>query len=305
MSISTAQKTLVLSNQILASFTLILAFSLLLFILTYNRKSAVGRAFASLLACVCFTYAGDVAIYQVSTWSAAVPWLKFQWLGIAFMPAAYLHFSDSLLRTTNAFSKRRLMAVFGGYALGAVSLYLAIFTDLLVQGGFFLPGVSQFQAGPLFWLFTLYFYATVIGGFFNIQRARDRCLTSSTRRRMTYLMLSLAAPAFGVFPYMLLASRSSLIPSVLLLGVLLVVNIGINLLIMFMAYSVAFFDAFAPDRVVRYKLVTYLLRGPLEAALVIAVILAMPDRPVLLGLPRDAILITAIVGHYRFIALGS
>ena len=285
----------VMINQILASFTLILAFSLLVFIINYNFSSAIGRAFVFLLACMAFTYAGDVALFQVTSLNDAIPWLKFQWIGIAFTPAAYLHFSDALLRTTNAISKFRRFAVLGAYLIGVIFLYLAVFTDLLVQDGFFMPAVTQFRAGPLFGLFTLYFYAAVIWGVFNTQRARDRCLTRATRRRMTYLMLSFAAPSFGVFPYMLVANQASLLPAWVLLSTLFVVNIAIMVMIVFMAYNVSFFDAFTPDRVVKYTLATYLLRGPLVAISVIAVIIAMPNEPIILGLPRDAILIPLIV----------
>ncbi len=292
--------TFVLSNQILASFILILAFSLFIFLLIHNRRSSIGRSFSSLLAYTCFTYAGDVALFQVTSLADAVLWLKFQWIGIAFTPAAYLHFSDALLRTTNDFSRIRRIAVMGSYALGGGILYLAIFTDLLVRDGFFYVGVTQRQAGPFFWLFTIYFYTTVISGGINTQRARSRCLTSATRRRMTYLMLSFAAPAFGVFPYMLLANHSSLLPSLLLLSTLFILNIGVALMIMFMGYNVVFFDAFTPDRVVRYTLLTFMLRGPLVASLVSVVILALPNQQIILGLPRDAILITSIVAIIVF-----
>ncbi len=287
--------SLVAINQILSSFILILAFSLLVFILNYNRNSAIGRAFAVLLACMAFTYAGDVALFQVSSLDDAIPWLKFQWIGIAFTPAAYLHFSDALLRTTNDISRPRRFAVLGGYIAGAIFLYLAIFTDSLVRDGFFQPAVTQFRAGPLFGLFTIYFYAAVIWGVFNTQRARDRCLTTVTRRRMTFLMLSFAAPSFGVFPYMLVANQASTLPAWVLLATLFLVNVGIVTMLIVMGYSVSFFDAFSPDRVVKYTLATYLLRGPLVAMLVIGVIIAMPDSPVILGLPRDAILIPSIV----------
>lgn len=286
---------LVLTNQILASITTILAFSLFGFIVAYNRKGAIGKAFAVLLACVCVTYAGDVALFQVNSFANAIPWLKFQWLGVAFTPAAYLHFSDALLRTTNAFSKVRRGAVVGAYLLGSLFLYMAIWADLLVRDGFFLPGITQFQAGPFFGQFTVYFFAVVIWGAFNTWQARKRCLTSATRRRMTYLALSFVAPTFGVFPYMLVASQTQLIPPAALLSILFFVNIFIMLMIILMAYTVAFFDAFAPDRVVKYRLVTFLLRGSLVATLVIIVILALPDQTVIWGLPRDVVLIALIV----------
>ncbi len=71
-------------------------------------------------------------------------------------------------------------------------------------------------------------------------------------------------------------------------------------MIALMAYSVSFFDAFAPDRVVRYRMATFLLRGPLVAALVSLVIIALPNRSTLLGLPREAILISLIVAIIVF-----
>jgi len=292
------ERILALLNQILASFTTILAFFFFAYIVTYNHKGAIGKAFAILLACVCLTYAGDVALFQVSSFQSAIPWLKFQWLGIAFIPAAYLHFSDALLRTTNAFSKIRQGAVLFAYGMGAIFLYLVITSSLLVQGGFFLPGITQFQAGSIFWLFTIYFFAAVIWGFINTLQARKRCLTSATRRRMTVLAISFAAPACGVFPYMLVASQTQLIPGSILLGFLLIINLSIDLMIFLMAYNVSFFDAFAPDRVVRYRLVTWFLRGPLVAGLILIVILALPDQPFILGLPHAVVqtaLIVAIV----------
>ena len=41
----------------------------------------------------------------------------------------------------------------------------------------------------------------MITAFINVQRARQRCLTRDTRRRMGYLQFAMLTPAFGVFPY--------------------------------------------------------------------------------------------------------
>jgi hypothetical protein len=281
-------------NQILSSAIAILAFSLLVYVLFYNLRSAVSRSFAAILACVCFAYASDVALFRVDHLSAAIPWLKFQWIGIAFLPAAYLHFADALLRTTNAVSLRRRAAVGIAYFFGLLVLLLAIQTDFLVQNPFYSPGVTQFRAGPFFWVFTIYFYTTLFWGAYKIYVARARCLTSGARRRMTYLAVSFAAPALGVYPYMLIASAPSLNP-LLVLSILFMVNIGIAVMIILMAYSVAFFGAIPPDRVVKHNLVHFLLRGPLVAILVITIIQALPQRERILGLPRDFIFATSIV----------
>ena len=282
-------------NEVLSSAIIILAFSLFVYILIYNLSSSVGRGFAALLACVCFTYAGDVALFNVHNLEAAIPWLKFQWIGIAFMPAAYLHFADALLRLTNAPSSRRRFTVLTAYLFGFILILLAIQTEHLVRDPFFSPGITQFRAGPFFWVFTTYFYTTLLWGLYKIYLARARCLTSASRRRMTYLGISFAAPALGVFPYMLIASTSSAILPLILLTTLFLVNIGIGVMIIVMAYSVAFLGTPSPDRVVKHNLVHFLLRGTLVATSVIFIFLALPERERILGLPRDMMLVTSIV----------
>ena len=293
--ITNATDILIRLNAVLTAAIIILAFSLFAYMLVYNLRNSVGRGFAALLACVCFTYAGDLALFNVSSLAAATSWLKFQWIGIAFMPAAYLHFSDALLRMTNAHSSRRRFTVLTAYFFGFILILLALQTEHLVRSPFYSPGVTQFRAGPFFWVFTIYFYSTLVWGVYKIGRARARCLTSGARRRMTYLGVSFAAPALGVFPYMLIASSSSSIPSIILLTIVFLVNIGIGLMISVMAYSVAFFGALPPDRVVKHNLIHFLLRGTLVATLVIFIFLALPDQERILGLSRDIMLLTSIV----------
>lgn len=281
-------------NEVLSSAIIILSFSLFVYMFTINLKSSVGRSFATILACMCFTYAGDVALFKIDSLEAAIPWLKFQWIGIAFLPAAYLHFSDALLRTTNALSSRRRLAVGIAYFFGFLLVLLAVRTEYLVRDPFWSPGVTQFRAGPFFWVFTTYFYTTLVWGAYKIYRARARCLTSGARRRMTYLAVSFAAPALGIYPYMLFASTPPL-PALYLFMVLALVNVGIAIMIVVMAYSVAFFGALPPDRVVKHNLFHFLLRGPVAATLVIFIIQALPDQERLLGLPRDMVVTTSLV----------
>ncbi|MCB0213243.1 MAG: hypothetical protein KDJ52_28130 [Anaerolineae bacterium] len=282
-------------NEALSSAIVIIAFSLFVYMFAYNLRSAIGQAFGILLACMCFTYAGDVALYKVTTIEDAIPWLKFQWIGIAFIPAAYLHFSDALLRTTRAISSRRRFTVVVAYIFGFVLLLLAIQSNYLVQKPFYSPGVTQFRSGPFFWIFTCYFYATLVWGAYKIYRARARCLTSGARKRMTYLAVSFAAPALGVYPYMLIANTPDLLPTAILFIVLFFVNIGIAMMLILMAYSVVFFGAMSPDRVIKHNLIHLLLRGSLVATLVISIIQILPEQHQFLGLPRELILATSIV----------
>jgi hypothetical protein len=281
------------ADLILASANLVFTFSLLLYLLVYNFRNSVARAFSALLTCVAVVYACDVVLPRVETLQAAVQWLRFQWLGIAFVPAAYLHFSDALLRTTNLLSNRRRWLVRGSYVLSAILCMLAFFTDWLVRDGIFTPPITHLEPGPLFRGFTAYFVLTVLFGAYNIQRARARCLTPASRRRMTYLAVAFLAPALGVFPYLLLSSVPNPVPSGIVLSLSLVGNMGVLLMLVVMAYTVAYYGALTPDRIVKHRLIHYLLRGPVVGSAVITVMLLIPKVEAILGLPRDTVVVFA------------
>jgi hypothetical protein len=284
-----------LGNLILAAANVIVAFSLLVYILSHNLRSSVGRAFCTLLACVTVVHAADVLLINVHEPATRFIWLKFQWLGIAFTPAAYLHFSDTLLRTTNSFSRLRRALVATTYLFGTILVLLTLFTSLLVQDGVDTSWAVYFQAGPLFWIFSAYFFLVTGMGVLNIERARHRTITSTSRRRMTYLAASFVAPALGVFPYMLFASLPNHFTPNLLLFIALVGNVGIAAMTVVLAYSVAFYGALTPDRVVKRSLVNYLLRGPLVGICLLALMLVVPRVESILGLPRDTVLVFAVV----------
>lgn len=286
---------LILVNQVLSATVVLTSFSLLIYILTHNFRSQVARAFCALLAFVLIVYAGDVVLYDVRTQEATVRWLTFQWIGIAFVPAAYLHFSDAVLRTTHLRSRWRWIAVVLAYTASAVFLGMVLFTDLLVHDGVFLPHASHLAAGPFFWIFVLYFLVTVIWGAANIRQARRRCLTRASRRRMAYLGLAFVAPALGVFPYLMFASVSATWAPNLLQLLLLAGNVAVLLMIVLMAYSVAYFGALNPDRVIKHDLIRYLLRGPVVGAMVVFIMLAVPKVQEILGMDRDTVLIIAAV----------
>ena len=287
---------LILVNQVLSATVVLTSFSLFLYLLTHNFRSRVARAFCALLAFVLFVYAGDVVLYAVETPLAAERWLKFQWIGIAFVPAAYIQFSDAVLRTTGLRARWRGIVVSLGYAASITFLGLVLFSELLVFDGVFDSHSSHLAAGPLFWLFGLYFVVAVAWGALTVRRARDRCLARASRRRMLYLGLASVAPALGVFPYMVLTSIQTPVPSNPLQLFLLMGNVVVLLMIVVMSYSVAYFGALTPDRVVRHSLIHYLLRGPLVGAIVIFTMLAVPKVEQVLGMPRDTMLIFAVVG---------
>jgi hypothetical protein len=87
---------------------------------------------------------------------------------------------------------------------------------------------------------------------------------------MAYLSLGFLAPALGVFPYLLIIGWPSVLPSALLWGLLIIGNIAIASMLALMAYSVAFIGTLTPERVIKHRLVRFLLRGPATALLALS-----------------------------------
>ena len=292
-----------LINAVFNSGIVILSFALLVYILIYNFRSHVAQAFCALLACVLVVYFVDLAVAG-ATLDTALRWLRFQWVGISFTPAAYLHFSDALLQTTNDRSQRRAVAVRAAYGLGGLMLVGAVFSDLIVRDGLQEAGAFHLSAGPHFWAFFLYFTAAVGWGVLNVVRAWSRCLTSTSRRRMTYLALSFAAPAAGVFPYLLITGWPEQVPGAVLWVLLIFGNLAVGVMLLVMAYTVAFFGALTPDRVVKHRFVRFLLRGPVQATAVVMVVIAASRADGFLGLPALRLTLFGVVITILLVQLG-
>jgi len=286
---------LALTNFILSSAIVITSFSLLAYILVYNLRSSVARAFCALLACVLIVYLSDLILFITTDLMAAERWLRFQWVGIAFVPAAYLHLSDTLLRTTNVRSSWRQSAARASYLVSAGFLLAAVFSDSIVRDGALALRAPRLHAGPLLGLFVLYFFVAVGWGVANTIWARRRCLTSTSRRRMTYLAVSFAVPGLGVFPYLLVVSQlAPSIPEVFWLF-LIVANLGVGIMLTVMAYTVAYFGVLTPDRVVKHRLIHFLVRGPFTASCIAGVVILVARVEAFLGLPRDILVLVVLV----------
>ncbi|HIQ02122.1 MAG TPA: hypothetical protein EYH30_08345 [Anaerolineales bacterium] len=292
-----------LINAIFNSGIVILSFALLVYILLYNLRSNVARAFCALLACVLVVYFVDLAVAGAPL-EPALRWLRLQWVGIAFTPAVYLHFTDALLRTTNDRNRLRAVAVRLAYIWGGLMFVGAVSTDLVAQDGVQEVGASHLRAGPHFWTFFIYFILAVGWGGVNVIKAWRRCLTSTSRRRMTYLALSFAAPAAGVFPYLLITGWPRQLPGAVLWFLLIVGNLAVGVMLLVMAYTVAFFGALTPDRVVKHRFVRFLLRGPIQATVVVMVVIAASRADGFLGLPALRLSLFGVVAAILLIQLG-
>lgn len=285
----------ILINTLIATGIAVTAFSLLLYIWRYNWSSPVSQAFIFILAGTLIVFTGDAVLSRVTSTGAAEGWLRFQWIGIAVAPAAYLHFADEVLRTTNAISARRRRGVYIGYFFALLFGVCALATDLVVQSGLTRSDLPRLSPGPLFPLYAAYFVVAVSFGLRNIIVARKRCLTPTSQRRMTYLLLSSTAPSLGVFPFLLVIGQSSGAPNLIWWLLLLAGNAAIGVMLVVMAYSVAFFGVLAPDRVVKRRLVRFLLQGPITAGAIVTVMLVFARLETLLNLPSETLMTGAVV----------
>ena len=289
---------LAFANNLASSVVVILAFSLLAYTLTYNFRTAVARTFSIILACVMVVYASEVALDQVINPRSAQHWLRFQWIGIALLPAGYYLFSLTVLQVTNYRLSYRRWVGYAVITIALASMLSGLFGNQIVENVHYAPPLSYLDPGPLFGWFVAFFTITALLAFRNLWKARQRCLTEGSRKRITYLLIGFIGPGLGIFPYMITLSRFSVgaQSSAWVLTIALIVNMGVSMLLILLAYTVAYFGVYTPDRVVRYRLIRFLMRGPAVAILVILSIQIVPHLADWMGLPTEIVLFSVITG---------
>jgi len=289
-----------LINETLASAIVIVAFSLLLYNLSRNLNNTVARTSALVLGCVTAAYLCDVLISLDPSPGTYRAILRLQWLGIAFMPVALVHLSDALLETTGLPSRgRRSRIIQLMYLISAVFLLSAAFGESLIRP---MPATSAFttgtfyslEPGPLFPVYIAYFVVATTFAFINVGRARQRCLTRDTRRRMGYLQFAMLTPALGIFPFSLLLGAGE---EYSLVGLLLVnaANIVVILMLAFLAYPLSFFGSRVPDRVVKTELLRFFLRGPMTGVIALVTVLYTFPATRIIGIPGQSFAPFAVV----------
>ena len=258
-------------NQILTAGIAITAFSLLLYALSFNLRDRVARSFAVILICIVIIFSTEAIASTVQTEYIA-DLMRLQWVGLVFLPAAYLHLSDALLVTAGRPSRgRRRIAVRLMYIIST------FFLVLLISGKLVGPLIPNGQPAPhlqrTLWteFFTLFYMAAMIWAGYNFIRAYQRMLTRSGRRRMIYLMAGATAPALGSYPYLLFGSSIAAASPIFFWLVAVAINISVGVLIVVMAYAVAFFGVSWPDRVIKSRLFKWIMRGPVAASITLAV----------------------------------
>jgi hypothetical protein len=284
-------------NQLLTAGIAITAFSLLLYALTFNLRDRVARSFAIVLMCVVIVFVSDAISSAASNEQNLELWLQIQWVGIVFLPSAYLQFSDALLATTGKPSrgKRRLLIRIT-YLISLIFLILLPFSLLVGPLAGSDTTTPHLESTPVTWVFVVFYVISMVVSFVNFYRASQRTVTSASHRRMRYLLIGAIAPALGSFPFLLFGSSLVEIHPLIFWMIAILSNLIVSVLLVIMAYAVAFFGVSWPDRVVKRRLAKWLMRGPVTASSVLAITTIVRRVGERFGQPYSALVPVAMVG---------
>jgi len=287
-------------NDLLTAGIAITAFSLLLYALSFNLRDRVARSFAFIMTCVVIVFVSESLSSYVKSMQQVELLLQLQWLGIAFLPPAYLHLSDAILATTGRPSRgRRRLAVRLVYLLSLAFLVALPFSLLVGSLDENALPAPHLQLTWLTLVFTLFYVIIMVFSWVNLWRAFKRTKAQASRRRMIYLITGSLAPAIGSYPYLLFVFDFAAAHRLFFWLTVNVLNVLVTIFLVLMAYAVAYFGVPWPDRVVKRRLFKWLLRGPITASTTLALTTLVARLGPLFGLDLSplipAVMVTTIV----------
>ena len=258
-------------NQLLTAGIAITAFSLLLYALSFNLRDRVARSVAVIFFCVVVVFVGEAITSVTQGYVWVNTWFRIAWIGIIFLPSSYLHFSDALLATTGRPSRgRRRNVIRMTYVLSMAFAMMLPFPKLMGEVVADYPALYLTPTVAT-WVFFAFYTVSMNWAWVNFWRAYRRAVNTTSRRRMTYLIAGAVAPALSTFPYLTYGANFASEHQLFFWFTADLFNIIMSVMIVLMAYAVAFFGVSWPDRVVKRRLFKWVMRGPVTASTVLAV----------------------------------
>ncbi|MBI3160444.1 MAG: hypothetical protein HYZ26_12675 [Chloroflexi bacterium] len=273
-----------LLNQTFEAGIAVTALSLFLRALTFNLRDRVSRSFAVILACVMVVFSGEAISGAMASEEGLTFWLRFQWVGLVYFPVAYMHFADAVLETTGRPSRgRRRRGI--RLAYGIATAFLAALPLGLLVGPVEFDAVPYPRLAPGLlspWFFLLYLAAVAFAAVM-LHRAYGRTRLGVSQRRIGYFQIGALVLAAGMFPYLQITSGFAERFELIFLGLVVAGNLAVFWFLVLMAYAVAFFGVPWPDRIIRSRLLKWLLRGPVTLFAVLILMTATHIISQLLG----------------------
>jgi GAF domain-containing protein len=289
---------LILINDFVMAAIVIFGSAVFLYNLRHSLRDRVTRAFNSLLFFVVLVYFVELIVTRTTVGISTEIWIRLEWIGIAMVPAAQFHLSDALLVTTGDVSKRRRILVRVWYITGVIFFSFALISDILLGDLVQVSHAPHLSAGVLFPLFAIYFWLISAASIRNVWHARARCVTTTTRKRVSVIFVTFLAAPLAVFPYLTISDDPALRLSPLFLLFIIVGNLTVSAMFAFLTYYIAYFGATSPDRVVRVRLFKFMARVPMAATIVLVAYVFAVRSESILGMPVEvglAIIVVASV----------
>lgn len=287
-------ETLALINDVLQAMIVIFGFAVVLYNLGRSLRIRVMKAFVTLVSFVVIVYLSELMVSRIITTYSAEIWLRLGWVGIALVPAAQYHLSDALLETTGKPKHRYRVAA--GYTSGIAFLAVVLFTNWIVGESVSTnPHAPHLEGGLLFPLFTIYFWLLSALSLINVWWARQRCLTRTTRNRMSITLVAFVAAPLAAFPYLIISGNSAASDTILFWLIAITGNLVVGIMFALLTAHLVYFGAVSPDRVVRVRLFKFMARVPLAGTIVLLVYIGVSRSSQILGLSTETALGFALV----------
>ena len=259
-------------SDILTAGVAIISFSLFIYAVTFKLHDKVTLSFTFLMLCIVVIFGAD-AFITVSRNAGSLRFLlKVHWLGIVLLPTAYFRFSDGLLSMTGKPSRGRRSLIGNLCVIISLAFAALLFTNLLVGVVIMDRPPAPYLERTIFNdLFSAFFFITMSLSWYNYIRAYRRTVTSTSRRRMLYLIISAVGPALGSFPYLLYGSGFAAKMPLVFWLLSIISNAMVFITLITMTYAVSFFGFPWTDRVIKSRLFRWVMRGPTTASLTLGV----------------------------------
>jgi hypothetical protein len=283
-------------SDVLTAGVAIIAFSLLVYAVTFRQHDRVAVTFTLLLISIVIIFGAD-AFATVSIGEEQLRFiLKIHWFGLIFLPTTYFLFSDALLTMTGRPSRGRrnlvgLMCILISCLFGALLLTNRLMGNVIANR----PPAPYLERTTLIDLFTAFFVSAMALSWYNYIRAYQRTITKTSRRRMLYLIGGALGPAFGSFPYLLYGSNFASHATYIFWTLSILSNAAVYVTLIMMTYAVSFHGFPWADRVIKSRLFRWVMRGPVTASLTLGVTTIITRLGRALEINVSSILVLAMV----------
>ncbi len=279
-----------LINDVLQAIIVIFGTAVVLYNSGRSLHEPITRAFCLLITFVSLVYLTELMVSRTIVSDSREIWLRVQWAGITLVPAAQYHLSDTLLTVTGSRPRRRKYFVALAYFASLIFLLLVVLTDWIAATVVPLARAPHLQGGPGFIFFTLYYWLVTAVSLYNVWRARQRGITSTTRQRLNTTLLTFWAAPLAVFPYLAINSNPARAVPIWFWLVLIGGNLIVAFMFAILTSHIVYFGANSPDRVVRARLYKFMARVPLAGAIVLIVFVLVSRSSPILGLQIETAL---------------